>query len=300
MKTSITIALSLVCAAAAVRAQNLAAYQGVINGQSPYYYNTLDNTLAPATGTGTFGATAGATYASDYFGNANRAVNFAASSDQLLYGTGGNIISGSGTATPVGSLSLLFETPATFGSTMYLFSNSDTSGSQLAVTLLSGTLNVKINNKTFTAPTTGSAFPTLAAGTWYYLALTWDCNGTAVGVNGFNYYLGQAGQASIAYTGFMQRGGTGNFSSSSGTIGDGGAFVLSGHQTSATGGFTGGAVDELATWNTQLTSTQINSQFGALIQPVPEPSALALCGAGGLFMLFRNRRRSQNSKTGVR
>jgi hypothetical protein len=294
MKTSITIALSLVFAAAAVRAQNLSAYQGVINGQSPYYYNTLDNTLAPATGMGTFGATAGATYASDYFGNASSAVTFATSTDQLSYGTGGNIISGSGTATPVGSLSLLFETPATFGSTMYLFSNSDTSGSQLAVTLLSGTLNVKINNKTFAAPTTGSAFPTLDASTWYYLALTWDCNGTVVGVNGFNYYLGQAGQASIVDVGFMQRGGTGNFSSSSGTIGNGGAFVLSGHQTSQTGGFTGGVVDELATWSYELSSDQVNSQFNALITSVPEPSAIALGGLGGLLALFQFRKQTRS------
>jgi hypothetical protein len=266
----------------------LSDYQNVINSQSPYYYNTLDNTLAPTVGTGTFSATSGATPATDYFGNANDAVSFAASNDQLLYATGGNIISGSGTATPVGSLSLLFETPATFGSTMYLFSNSDTSGSQLAVTLLSGTLNVKINNKTFTAPTTGSAFPTLSASTWYYLALTWDCNGTTTGVNGFNYYLGQAGQSSIAYTGFMQRGGTGNFSSSSGTIGNGGNFVLSGHQSSQTGGFTDGVADELATWNTELTSGQINSQFAAL-EAVPEPSTIALIGMSGLLVIVWSR-----------
>lgn len=269
----------------AVRGQTAADYQNVITTQSPYYYNTLDNTLSPAVGTGTFGATTGATPASDYFGNANAAVTFASSSDQLSYANGTDIISGSGTATPVGSLSLLFETPSTFGGTMYLFSNSDTTGSQLAVTLLSGALNIKINNKTFTGPTTGSAFPTLTENTWYYFALTWDCNGTASGVNGFNYYLGEAGQSSIGYTGFLQRGGSGNFSSSSGTIGNGGAFVLSGHQTSQTGGFSHGTVDELATWNTELTGAQINDQFNALITPAPEPSVFALGLMGGLLLL---------------
>lgn len=283
IKTWLAVTLSLPLAVAA-HGQTLTAYQNVINAQSPYYHNTLDNTLAPATGTGTFSATAGATSTSDYFGNANAAVAFASSSDQLSYANGTDIISGSGTATPTGSLSLLFETPTMFGSTMYLFSNSDTSGSQLAVTLVSGTLNIKINNKTFTAPTTGSAFPTLTENTWYYLALTWDCNGTATGVNGFNYYLGEAGQSSIAYTGFMQRGGTGNFSSSTGTIGNGGAFVLSGHQTSQTGGFSGGAVDELATWSTELSSAQITDQFNALVTPAPEPSTIAI-GILGLLIL---------------
>lgn len=294
MKTCIAITMSLVLAAAAARAQTLSAYQGVINSQSPMYYNALDSAtaLAPSVGTGTFSATAGATFASDYFGNANDAVAIAAASDQLAYATGGNIVNGSGDTTIAndhGSLSLLFETPATFGSTMYLFSNGDVSPNQFAAKLVSGTLNIAINNKTFTAPTTGSAFPTLAASTWYYIALTWDLNGTAVGVNGVNYYLGQAGAASIANVGFMQRGGTGNFSSSSGVLGTGGAFVLSGHQLSQTAGFAGGAVDELATFNTELSSGQITSQFDALIVPAPEPSTLALLGVVGLLLFWARR-----------
>src|SRR5882672_4769512 len=121
MKKLLIITIGLAFATTVVRAQDLSTYQGIINGQAPLYYNTLDNTLAPSTGTGTFSATAGSTSTSDYFGNANNAVAFAATTDQLSYATGGNIISGSGTATPSGSLSFLFETPATFGSTMYLF-----------------------------------------------------------------------------------------------------------------------------------------------------------------------------------
>ena len=292
MKTLLTIATSLALATGAVRAQDLSTYQSVINSQSPFYYNTLDNTLVPSTGTGTFSATSGSAFTSDYFGNANDAVTFAAASDQLSYATGGNIVNGSGNATVSadhGSLSLLFETPSTFGATMYLFSNGDTSPNQFAAKLVSGTLNIAINNKTFTAPTTGSAFPTLAPSTWYYVALTWDLNGTATGVNGVNYYLGQAGAASIASVGFMQRGGTGNFSSSSGELGNGGAFVLSGHQVGAGAGFAGGAVDELAAFNTELTSGQITSQFDSLIVAAPEPSTIALFSIGVLLFIWVRR-----------
>lgn len=292
MKTFLTIVTSLAFATAAVRAQTLSAYQSIINGQSPLYYNTLDNTLAPTVGTGTFSATAGATFTTDYFGNASDAVSFAASSDQLSYATGANIISGSGTLTPSGSLSLLFYTPnCPLTNTAYIFSNGDTTGLGLfAATLVNGNLNIKVANKTFSSATTPS-LPTLTGGVWYYLALTWNLNGAVTGVNGVNYYLGVAGQSSFTSTGFMQKGGTGNFNQTT-PFGNGGAFVLSGHQNSASGGFQSGGnpgiVDELATWNSQLTSGQVTSQFDALL-PVPEPSACILFGAGGLLVLWVRR-----------
>ena len=293
MKTYLALSISLAFATAAVRAQTLSDYQTIINGQSPLYYNTLDNTLAPTVGTGTFSATAGATFTTDYFGNASDAVSFAASSDQLSYATGANIIANSGgVTTPIGSLSLLFYTPNTILSgTQYIFSNGDTSSAgQFAALIANGNLNIKIANKTFSSATTPS-LPNLTGGVWYYLALTWNEGGVAAGVNGVNYYLGVAGQSSFASTGFMQRGGTGNYNSTT-ALGDGGAFVLSGHQLSATGGFqlsgNPGIVDELATWNSQLTSGQITSQFDALI-PVPEPSTCILFGACGLLVLWTRR-----------
>lgn len=284
--------MSLAFATAAVRAQTLSDYQTIINGQSPLYYNTLDNTLAPSVGTGTFSATAGAVFTTDYFGNASDAVSFAASSDQLSYSTGANIISGSGTLLPSGSLSLLFYTPnITLTGTQYIFSNGDTSSAgQFAALIANGNLNIKIANKTYSSATT-PALPNLTGGVWYYLALTWNCNGTTASVNGVNYYLGVAGQSSFTSTGFMQRGGTGNFNSTT-AFGDGGAFVLSGHQLSASGGFqlsgNPGIVDELATWSSQLSGSQITSQFNALI-PVPEPSTCAVLGLGGLLVFFARR-----------
>ncbi len=78
MKTSsLTIALSLTFLAASAFADK-AGYQSAILSQSPFYFNHFDSSLAPSMGTGTFSATAGATYGSDAWGNANNAVWFAA------------------------------------------------------------------------------------------------------------------------------------------------------------------------------------------------------------------------------
>ena len=61
-----------------------AGYQGVITGQSPMYYNSLDNSLAPSVGTGTFTASStGTGFGKDYFGNANGAASFSDSTAQL-------------------------------------------------------------------------------------------------------------------------------------------------------------------------------------------------------------------------
>src|ERR1035441_10065766 len=54
MKTCLAIAISLAFTSAAVRGQDLPTYQSTVEGQSPYYYNQLDSTLAPLVGTGTF------------------------------------------------------------------------------------------------------------------------------------------------------------------------------------------------------------------------------------------------------
>ncbi len=293
MKPQIIIALTVLFATAAVRAQTLSDYQGVINSQSPYYYNTLDNTLAPMVGTGTFTAN-GTAFATDLWGNPNDAVSFSASTDQLSDPTGNDIISGSGTPTPVGSMSLLFYTPNTdlSGTTgQYIFSNGDTTAGttagtgEFAMEMTGGNLALKVVNKTYTilSPLTG--------GTWYYFAATWNLNGTTAGVNGLSYYLGEAG-GTLSST-FLQKGGSGNFSSTE-NFGDGGAFALSGHQAGGSGGFqvsgNPGIVDELATWDTQLSSDQITSQFDTLITPVPEPSTGVLFGAGGLLVLFWTRR----------
>jgi hypothetical protein len=40
----------------------------------------------------------------------------------------------------------------------------------------------------------------------------------------------------------------------------------------------------LATWSSQLSSTQITNQFDALTTTVPEPSTAACLGVGGLLL----------------
>jgi Alginate lyase/Immunoglobulin domain len=247
-----------------------ARYQGVISSQFPMYYNPLDDSLAPAVGTGTFTASAtGTGFGNDYFGNANGAASFSDTSAQLSYADGGSIVNGVGAANSIGSLSLLFYTPNTaLSGTQYIFSNGDvqTSGTgyQFALSLSGGVLQLKAGNKTI-------VLPTLAGGTWYYFATTWDFSGANSSAYGINYYLGVAGQpAGSLSSGFVQRGGTGNISSTA-ILGTNGAFVLSGRQPPANSGsgfqISGapGLVDELATWNSQLSASQIADHFSALI-----------------------------------
>lgn len=293
MKLSQTLPLALACLTLPLPAQ-LPNYQGTVAGQSPAYCFHFDNTLSDSIGgSSAFAATGTAGFGGDCFNNASSAVSFPAVSDYL---TGsGSILSGAGTSTAVGSLSLLLYVPATIPATGYFFSDSETTGgasgsqpanSAFALQFSSSALTLKVGNKSY-------SLPAVSAGNWYYLGLTYNLNGTVAGVNGINYYLGAAG-GSLA-TGFFQKGGSGNLSTTS-TLGDGNTLVLGNKQQAvvptsagtATAGIPGSQIDELATWNTQLTPDQIQAQFNALV--VPEPSVFALLAAGGLLALRRQRK----------
>ena len=294
MKTCLAIAISLAFGTAAVRGQNLAAYQSTVTGQSPTYYNNLDNSYVPTIGTGTFVPTAvGTGFTNDYFGNANDTAFFTNTTAQLSVSAGGNIINNSGAANSIGSLSLLFYTPNTVNaSTRYVFSNGDVAGAngnQYTLELVGQVVTIKAGNKTITTPWT------VTPGTWYYYAATWDFSGANTSAYGISNYLAVAGQATnTILSSFTQRGGTGNISSTA-ILGNGGTFTISAIQSDASGGFNvagvPGLVDELATWNTVLSTAQIDSQLNALIL-VPEPSTLALCGFAltGLCTVARRRR----------
>src|SRR5579859_605923 len=109
-KMRTVMAASLMLASFLAQAQNLPTYQSTINGQSPSYYNNLDDTLAPSVGSGAFTST-GTSFTSDYFGNANDAVSFsgAPNTDALNSpGSPNDILANHNT----GSLSLLFYMPA--------------------------------------------------------------------------------------------------------------------------------------------------------------------------------------------
>lgn len=283
-KTQLLIAAGLTLASISVQA-DLANYQSTVSGQSPAYYFNFDNSLNSAGNTATFAANGGATFGGDYFGNANDAALFPASSDYLSLASP-TVINGAGTTTAVGSMSLLFYVPATIPTTGYYFSDSEqTAGSiangqaadsAFALQFSSSALTFKIGNKSTT-------LPAVTADTWYYMAVTYSFTGASAS-DACNYYIGSVGgtlsTASISVT------------ASASTVGDGLAFVVGNKQAavtaSSTAGVAGGEIDELATWNTVLTSGQIASQYSAL-QPVPEPSTLAVIGLGGMLLLLARR-----------
>ncbi len=286
MKRCLTIAMSVAVATAAVRGQDLATYQSTVTGQSPYYYNHLDDSLVPSIGVGTFAATGGTGFTNDYFGNANDAAYFTNTTAQLSDPTGTDEIYNSGVANAnsIGSLSLLFYNPNTNGNvtTRYIFSNGDTSGSSQFYLKLAGTnvLVMAAGNKSSITDSTA-----LVTGMWYYFAATWNFSGANSNAYGINYYVGAAGGNSLS-SGFTQRGGSGNIGSTA-ILGNGGTFDLSGTVEDGGGFQVGGVpgmVDELATWNTQLSPSQIQNQYNTLI--IPEPATFAMVGIGGLLLLF--------------
>ncbi len=292
MKTFLTIAMTLAFATAVVRGQDLPTYQSTVNGQSPYYYNHLDNSYAPSVGAGTFVPTGATGFGNDYFGNANDAAWFTNTTAQLSLATGNNVIANSGTTVnSIGSMSLLFFAPTNSDSNLssrYIFDDGDTSPNGFYLKLSNTVLYLSAGNK---STITNSV--SIADGTWYYWAATWNFTGSNTSAYGIHWYVGPAGEPVGSLTsGFMQKGGTGNISSTGGvTLGAGGPFLLSGNQAGS-GGFqvagAPGLVDELATWNnTQLSVGQIDSQYNALV--IPEPATFALVGLGGLLALVARR-----------
>ena len=307
MKIKISIALGVLLAAGA-RAQTLADYESTVEGQSPSDYFTFDNSsLADTYSAATFANTSGATFASDYFGGANSGVTFAASTDNL--GLPNNaLLSGAGTAMAAGSFSFLFETPSTVPTgTSYILSDGESTGSSasgsgetgsgnaLALGYSGGAFDLKVGNKTVTVgqslingSLSGSAI-TLNPGTWYYFAMVYNLNTTASDSQDVLYYLAQAGQSSFLVSGIVEKGGSGNISSTA-DLGDGQAFALGNKQSAILGNgtsgeyaaWTGGEVDELATWNSDLSSSQVQSQLNALV--APEPSTGAFFSAGMLLL----------------
>ena len=256
-------------------------YQSVIIGQSPSYYFKFDGNLVDAIGgTATFTANGGATFGTDYFGNANDAASFPAATSGLTLSSP-VIISGAGSTTSSGSLSLLFDLTAATG-TEYLFSDSEnTSGSAsssgntqgaahsaFALDFSSGTFQLKAGNKSIADAT----LPAPAAGSWYYFACTWNFNGTTN--DQINWWIGPVGSTLTSGDNLS----TGNRLSSDATLGDSGTFVLGNRRalnSSPTGEF-----DELATWNSALSSNQIASQFSALTVSAGPPPTLGIAVSG--------------------
>lgn len=282
-------------AAASVRG-DMANYESTVSGQNPAYLFNFDNSslnsdIGSPSGTFTGSGTVG--FANDYSGNANDSLSVASGASGYSLSTP-NIISGSGSTVSSGSFSLLFNL-SSVGGTAYFFSASDnTSGtagssgaaaSALALDFSSGNFQFKVGNHSFVDST---YLPAPTANTWYYFASTWNFDGSNPTADTVNWWIGSAGGTLVAgnnttlittpYTGF----------SSTTTVGDGGALILGNRR--ALNSSPGGSFDGLATWSSQLTGAQVLAQFDALTTSVPEPSTVALVGAGAL-MLFGLRRR---------
>lgn len=298
MKTSVFIDVPLSSLAVALllypcfssSAQTLADYQGTIASASPdHWYQFAQTTSDSGSGSPAPLTLGGAGYATDYFGNGLSDLSINSFSDDAR--TSVDIINGGGSganagANATGTLILLFRTSAVevtgAASPLYLFRDQSSGASNaLALDLnTDGTdgnslnrLQMNIGNLTGTVIATSVPFDT-----WYFFACSWNEANDAAEVS---IYFGAAG------AGGSLVGNTRNLANDA-VFGANGVFCLGNFSfTSPTGGFNGGHLDEFATFNTQLTSPQINSMYAALVT-VPEPATITQIIAAGIF-LFRRR-----------
>jgi hypothetical protein len=206
---------------------------------------------------------------------------------------GGGLPAGNAAANGVGSLSLLF----------YTLNNRDTSTGQRfifgqgAVTSSSpvtnnafalfmendtaatdpSSLRLRAGNTTTSLITSNNILPS----TWYSLTVTWDETRNA---GELKWYVGPVGGTLNS--------GTFNINDAS-VVGNDGTFYLGNKDAAFANGFrlptSDAATDELAIWNRELSSTEVNGAFAA-IQGVPEPSSFALLGLGLATVIARRRK----------
>jgi hypothetical protein len=277
MKTKIAAALALL-SVVSVRA-DIANYDATIASQSPLeqfnFANFLSATANNDGGPGAFTAGANTAYTTDLSGNANGALSVTANATSGGYTMAdNNFITGQGTENSVGTLSFLFNISAVSGTEYFLSVGGDVTSdaNAFALAISTGTAELKLGGHSGT-------LPTLTANTWYYLGVTWDFNGTTS--DSATYYLGALGGTlnSGTLTGYAAGAEVGGTSGETGSSGD---IVVGNRQANNSG--MKGDYGTLATWSSQLSSTQITNQFDALTTTVPEPSATACVGAGGLLL----------------
>jgi hypothetical protein len=200
--------------------------------------NSVVYNMGDLTGTGAFG---NADYA--YEGRLNMAVSGSSTSSSLADHLAGDN----------GTVCMLFKTPDTLSGSGYqsLFSRGIYGESEaLEIGVNEGTLRI-INNST-QITTVG----TLAASTWYYVALRFDLTKTS---DDLTWYYGEFGSSTLN---------TGSF-----TIENGGrpgtTILIGGRGGSAA---FGGLVQEVATWDRTLSDAAITDQFNQTLDAVPFPA----------------------------
>jgi len=281
---------------------DLAGYQNTIANPTggtpgPTYWWKFDNDLSQSgsgaggvltEGNGLGGSSGG--FTNDDFGNTSFARYMGSSSNSLSTATdviagGSSSLTGDTTAAGTGSVVLAFQTPgvALTGQRFLFAQGFSTSGASNAFAFFlgnAGTLNgadLRVGNTTMNI----SGSNALALSTWYYLAVTWKENRNAgellwsFGPIGGALTTGPMNINDLAVVGNNSTFTVGNSAPTNAA-----AYIESG---------TPGVIDELATYDYELSSTAISTQFAAAI---PEPSTLLLCSSAlvGLCAMARRRR----------
>lgn len=251
------------------------AYQSVISSQNPNNWLKFSNNLTDNGSSATTWTNTGLQYGADYDGTVSSATKYNSTADDVSTAT--DVIGNSG------SLSFLFAMPdSVFTADRYLFDGGQDSGAdndnfQLFWDDSEANLTVKLGNSSFDIA--GSNIEN-NLGEWFYFAMTWDDTVNA-----------QEGTAHFGIVGGTLSATALNPANAS-VMGDDDNFVI-GNRDSANSGWRGSAsgsngnMDEFAIWNgTQLTSTQIQTQYAA----IPEPATMSMVGLFGSVLLLIRRR----------
>lgn len=266
----------LVCASLALPAQTLSNYQAGIIAQNPMVYFSFDGgSLSSVFGktvtlTATPVGTVAGQFSFDVFGNAGNSIYFTGANDAIYDPAESSdlLVSGGGTATTnstaTGSISLLFRSldPGIQSTTgeHFVFDAGGAAGTSNSLALLfentanSDPLSLKLrfgDSSTVILPTNN-----IVADSWYYFALTY--HETAV-TNKATWYLGRLGGGSPLLSGTTSN-------ALNAVAGDAAEFIIGSH-TNFTSSFRNpgnGQVDELATWNRELSAAEIQAQYAKL------------------------------------
>ncbi len=278
MKRTWSAFLAVLTFACAATAQTLSNYQSTVISEMPNYYFTFDNgSLTSITNGVTLlsSPVSFSQFAFDVFRNPGDSAYFTGQSDGLV-GNGDGLISGGGTSnltsTASGTVTFLFKTldPGLNTGQRIIFSCGGSTTNHNALQLFientnpangdPNSLKFRFGDGTTTILPAASVIPD----TWYYFAFNYTEASTTT--NKASWYLGRPG-------GTLTSGLTTNAPDC--VAGDGTDFYI-GNNPALNAGFRNpgnGQVDEFATWNRQLGSSEIQAQFVTLPNRMPPPAS---------------------------
>ena len=268
-RTSIVVAS--ICIAAMAQA-GLVDYQATVgtptdSGAGPALWYQTSRTPNSGSAAASHVLTSGGALTSlsaDYWGNANSAFGpeAATAAGGAVAGSTGLFASGAN-----GTVSFMFKTPGTLG-TDVLFSQGDNGHtSQFELMIVGGKLRM---GTSFNASKLNNVIgDTLSTDTWYYYAMTWDLTPT---YNGLRWFYGEAGGTLDTGTEHLTISGASD------------KPILVGGRVA---GYipTGGAFQNIAVYERELSDAAIQDQFAAI--PEPGTMGMIMLSAGGLFFIRR-------------